>query len=224
MHVGRARWQVKVSFTVLLLQQYFCAYQASSLEEIHSSDVHNAPFGTGKRHLEAFQLPSLQSWLASKSVRAVLAFRQKVSMNSHVTKQLQATVPVTLLQFRPSESSFASLHSLFVSALTCRRLSHPHPCLHRQFVMDQQLSGCGVERVQQRSRVLKANNSAGVHGRKRSTATHTGTESQITQHVRDYVSPRPFHCSSLVLLCNARQCLQLGRIQPRVRPFAKQHV
>ena len=39
------------------------------------------------------------------------------------------------------------LASLFVSALTFRRLAHLHPRLHRQFVMDQQLSGCGVERV-----------------------------------------------------------------------------
>ena len=78
------------------VSRFFCTYQPSSLEEIHSSDVRNTPFGTDKRHLEAFQLSSLQFWLASKSVRAVLVFRQKVSMNSHVTKQLLATVPVTL--------------------------------------------------------------------------------------------------------------------------------
>ena len=81
------------------------------------------PFEADKRHLEALQLPSLQFWLASKSVRAVLVFRQKVSINSHVTNQLLATVPVTLLQFRPSESSFASLPSMFVSALAFRRLA-----------------------------------------------------------------------------------------------------
>ena len=154
LHIGRARWKVKVSFTIFLLQHFlliaFCAYQPSSLEECHSSDVCNATFGTDVRHLEAFQFPSLQFWLASKSVRAVLVFREKVSMNSYVRKHLQATVPVSLLQFRPSESSFASLPSLFVSVLTFRRLAHLHPRLHhRQFVMDQQLSGCGVERVHQ---------------------------------------------------------------------------
>ena len=67
---------------------FFGAYQPSSLEEIDSSGVHNAPFGTDKRHLEAFQLPSLWFWLVLQSVRAVLVFRQQVAMNSHVTKQL----------------------------------------------------------------------------------------------------------------------------------------
>ena len=57
-------------------------------------------------------------------------------MNSHVTKQLSATVPVILLQFRPSESSFACLSSLTVLAPTFRRLAHLHPRVHRQFVMD----------------------------------------------------------------------------------------
>ena len=56
-------------------------------------------------------------------------------------------MPVTLLQFRPSESSFASLHSLSVSALTFRRLVQLYPRLHRQFVMGQQLSDCEVKRV-----------------------------------------------------------------------------
>ena len=74
-------------------------------------------------------------------------FRQKISMNSHVMKQQYATVPVTLLQFRPSESSFVSLHSLFVSALAFLHLVHLHPRLHRQLVMDQQLSDCGVKLV-----------------------------------------------------------------------------
>ena len=68
----------------------------------------------------------------------------------------------------------------------------------------------------------------------RSTETQTGTESQITQHVRGCVSPRLFlsfskpinleptlHCSP----CSpARASLQYGRIQPQVRPFAKRRV
>ena len=68
-------------------------------------------------------------------------------MNSHVTKQLYATVPVTLLLFRPSEYPVASLSSLFVLVPTFRRLAHLRPHLHLQFVMDQQLSGCQVEHV-----------------------------------------------------------------------------
>ena len=60
-------------------------------------------------------------------------------MNSHVTNQLQITVPVTLLLFRPSESPFASLSSLFCvgSAISS---SHLSPRLHWHSVMDQQLS------------------------------------------------------------------------------------
>ena len=48
------------------------------------------------RHLVASQLLSLQFWLVSKIVRSVLAFRQRVSMNSRVTNRLQVTVPATL--------------------------------------------------------------------------------------------------------------------------------
>ena len=47
LHIGRAGWEVKVSFTVLLLQHLlvaFCASQLFSLEEIHFSDVRIAPF------------------------------------------------------------------------------------------------------------------------------------------------------------------------------------
>ena len=62
-------------------------------------------------------------------------------MNSHVTKQLLATVPVTLLLFRASESPFASLSSSFVSAPTFRRPARLRPHLRLQFVMDRQLSG-----------------------------------------------------------------------------------
>ena len=104
----------KVSFAVLFDQHSsycICAYQPILTYRIFS-DVRNAPQGKHMRLFEAFQLPSLQFkfffFLKKKRVRAVLAFRQ-VSMNSHVTKQLQATVPVTLLQFRPSESSFVFL-------------------------------------------------------------------------------------------------------------------
>ena len=60
LHIKRARREVKASFTVLLLQHFlpfaFCAYQPSSLEEIHSSDVRNAPYGKDVRHLEATSL------------------------------------------------------------------------------------------------------------------------------------------------------------------------
>ena len=100
---GRAGWEVEVS-------------------KIHSSGVRNAPFGTDMGHLEASPLPSLQFWLVLKIVRAVLAFHQRVSVNSRVTNQLQVTVPVTLLLFRPSESPFASLSSLFALAPTFHRL------------------------------------------------------------------------------------------------------
>ena len=76
------------------------------------------------RHLEAFQLPSLQFLLVSHIVQAVLEFGQRVSMNSRVANRSQVTVPVTLLLFGPSESPFASLHSLFVLAPTFDRLAH----------------------------------------------------------------------------------------------------
>ena len=122
LHIGRAGWEVKVSFTVLLLQHFlliaFCAFQPSSLEEIHSSGVRNAPFGTNMRHLVASQLPSLHFWLVSKIVRAVLAFHQSVSVSSRVTNQQEVTVPATLLLFRVSGSPFASLSSSFVLAPT----------------------------------------------------------------------------------------------------------
>ena len=62
-------------------------------------------------------------------------------MNPHVTHQLQLTRSVTLLLFRPSESSFAFLSSLFVLTPTFHRLAHLRHRLRRQFVMDQQLSG-----------------------------------------------------------------------------------
>ena len=60
-------------------------------------------------------------------------------------------MPVTPVQFRPP---FASLHSLFVSALTFRRLAHLHPRLHRQFVTGQQLSDYEVKRTHRRSLVV----------------------------------------------------------------------
>ena len=68
LHIGRAGWEVKVSFTVLLLQHLllvaFYASQLFSFEEIHFSDLRNAPSGTHMTHLVASQLPSLQFWLA----------------------------------------------------------------------------------------------------------------------------------------------------------------
>ena len=76
------------------------------------------------KHLEASQLPSLQLRLVSQTVQAVLEFGQRVSVNSRVANRLQVTVPVTLLLFGPSESPFASLHSLFVLAPTFDRLAH----------------------------------------------------------------------------------------------------
>ena len=101
------------SSSTFLLLVAFCASQLFSFEEIQFSGVRNAPFfGTDMRHLVASQLPSLQFWLVSKIVRAVLTFHQKVSLNSQVTNRLQVKVPVTLLLFRPSESPFASLSSL----------------------------------------------------------------------------------------------------------------
>ena len=92
------------------------------------------------RQLEAPHLPSLQFWLVSRTVRAVLAFHQKVFVNSRATNQLQVTVPVTLLLFRPSESPSASpsLSSLIMLSLTFHCLALPRPRLHWQFVMDQQ--------------------------------------------------------------------------------------
>ena len=59
-------------------------------------------------------------------------------MNSRVTSQLQITVPVTLLLFRPSECPFAFLFSLFVLALTFRRPARLRPHLQRQSVRDPQ--------------------------------------------------------------------------------------
>ena len=41
----------------------FYAFQPSSLEEIHFSDVRNAATGIGRRHLVTSRLPSLQFWL-----------------------------------------------------------------------------------------------------------------------------------------------------------------
>ena len=99
----------------------FDAYQLSSLEAIHSSGVHNAPFRIETRHREAFQLPSLKFWLVLQIIRTVFVFRHQVTMNSHVMTQLWATMTVTLLLFRPP---FASLRSLIVSALTLRHLIH----------------------------------------------------------------------------------------------------
>ena len=124
----------------------FGAYQPSSLEEIHSSDARKVPFGTEKTHLETFQLPSLLFWHDSLSVRDVLVFRHQVATNFHVMEQLLATMPVTILQFRPP---FASLRSSFVSALTFRGLVHLHPSHHRQFAMGQQVSDCEVKHVHQ---------------------------------------------------------------------------
>ena len=85
------------------------------------------------KHLEAFQLPSLQFWLVSQIVQAVLEFGQRVSMNSRVANRSQATVPVTLLLFRPSESAFAFLSSLIMLAPTFRRLAHLRPQLQLAF-------------------------------------------------------------------------------------------
>ena len=121
-----------------------CAYHPSSLEEIYSSGVHNAPFGTEKRDLEAFQLPSLWFQLILQSVRAVLVLRHQVAKNLHVLKQLRATTPVTLLHFHNCEPSFVSPHSLFVSALTFRRLAR-----FRQFVTSLELSEYQVMYVNQ---------------------------------------------------------------------------
>ena len=239
LHIGRAGWEVKVSFTVLLqhfLPIAFCAYQPSSLEEFHSSDVRNAPYGKDMRHLEAFQLPSLQFWLASKSVRAVLVFRQMISMNSHVTNRLQVTMPVTLLLFRPSESSFVSLPSPCVSALTFRRLAHLHPRPQRQFV----ISNCRVVEwsafIDDAERLLQAMKNFQFACKEKPiilltrmdvndpTATHTGTRSQITQHVSDCVSPKlilsfskpinpepTLHCSPCL---PARPSLQYETVSP----------
>ena len=118
----------------------FFTYQPSSLEEINFSAFRNAPSRIGMRHLVASQLTSLQFWLASKIVRAVLAFHQRLSMNSRVTNRLQITVPVTLLLFRPSGSPLAFRSSLIVLTPTFRRLAHLRPHLHWHFVMSRQLS------------------------------------------------------------------------------------
>ena len=118
----------------------FCTHQPFSLEEIHSFGVRNAPSGTDMRHHEASQFPSLQFWFASKIVRVVLAFHQRVAMNSRVMTQLLVTMPVNLLLLRPSEIPFASQSSLFSLAPTFRRLAHLRPHLHWHFVTSQQLS------------------------------------------------------------------------------------
>ena len=101
-----------------------------------------------------------------------------------MTDRLQVTVPVTLLLFRPSESPFAFLSLLFVLTPTFHRLAHLRPRLHRQFVMEQRLSDCGMEHVRRWSLCCarasaaardeeplvcvqwKANNSADVQGHK----------------------------------------------------------
>ena len=146
LHLWRTRCKVKISFTVpsssTVSSCCFDAYQPSSLEEIHSSDAHNALFGTEKTHLQAFQLPSLWLWLVLQTLRAVLVFRHRVAMNSHVTKQLKATVPVTLLHFHPCESLFAFLRSLFALAQAFRCLAHL-----RHFVTSLQLSEHQVKYV-----------------------------------------------------------------------------
>ena len=54
----------------------FGAYQPSSFEAFHSSDVCNGFFfGTEKGHLEEFQFPYVWFSLVLQSVRAVLVFR-----------------------------------------------------------------------------------------------------------------------------------------------------
>ena len=130
MHIGRARWESEGLSPSFFFDTFFFKLfrMPSSLEEIHFSDVRNVPSGKSMRHLVASLLPSLKFWLVSKIVRAVLAFRQMVSMNSRVTNRLQGTVPVTLLLFRPSESPFD--FSVLVDCVG----SSPH------FEMSQQLS------------------------------------------------------------------------------------
>ena len=96
---------------------YFFACLPFSLAGIRSSDVRNVPSGTDMRHLVTSGLPSPQFWLVSKIVRVVLAFRRKIPVNLRVTDQPQVTMPVTLLLFRPAESLFAFLFSLFAFIL-----------------------------------------------------------------------------------------------------------
>ena len=110
LYVGRTRCKVKIPFTVFPLRRFLLVALTPHLKKSIPLML-TVPFLKQKRHLEAFQLPSLSFWLVVQSARAPLVFRQQVVMNSHVTKQLFATVPVTLLQFRPSESLFASLLS-----------------------------------------------------------------------------------------------------------------
>ena len=134
LHIGRARWKVNIHSTVLLLffNCCYCSYRPSPLEEIHSFGVRNVPSGTGMRHHEASQLLYLQFSPLSRIVRAVLAFHRRVSMNSNVTNQLQATVPVTLFAV-PCLNLLSLLCPLCLCGLRLVRL---HPRLQWHFVME----------------------------------------------------------------------------------------
>ena len=180
-------------------------------------------------------------------------------MNSRVTKQLRGN---------GTRNFFCCFVCLEVLSLLCprylcwlqhfHRLAHLRTHLHWQFVMDQQLSGCEVERVHRRSLVVSERRSRevknfwfaccekptiplDVHGHKRSTATHTGMESQINQtcawlryteavsvvletHQSGTNAPLQsmFTCSCFSAVRD--NVSNLVRMQPRVRPFAKQRV
>ena len=164
-------------------------------------------------------------------------------------KQFGATTSVTLLHFHPCESSFVSLHSLFVSTLTFRRLAHL-----RQFVTSQQSSKYQVRHVHRWSLVasefllLEVSNFCFSCSEKPIIMLACKEADDQWQHVR--VQKRKFpnmcmgvfrqHCfcpsrnqsisirhsiairvHRLVVLCSTKLCLQLGRIQTASAAFRK---
>ena len=100
------------------------------------------------RHLEAFHLPSLQFWLASKIVRAVLAFHERVPNELACDEAAKSNGARNSFAVSSVWISFRlSALVICVSSDVSVRLAHLRPHLHWQSVMDQQLSGCEVERV-----------------------------------------------------------------------------
>ena len=130
----------------------------------------------------------VMSLLFQRSFELFLRFI-RASRWTRMWRSSWTTMSVTLLLFRPSESPFASLSSSFVSAPKFLRPARLRPRLHRQFVINQtvgfwsgarsSMKSCCVRASVARGDELllcvqsKVNNSADVHGRKRSSTTQT---------------------------------------------------
>ena len=118
---------MKVAFTVLLLEHFssccFYAYQPSSLEEIHFSDVRNALFWNRYE----------TSRSASTPFFAVLACFEDRSTCSCVSSEGLDGLACdgTGKGNDARQTLFAFLFSLFVLALTFRRPARLRPRLHR---------------------------------------------------------------------------------------------